>query len=153
MVESASVNLRPARPDEAAAIADLVRRAYAIYAPRMDRPPAPVLADYPALISRGVVDVLPDGDRLVGVLVMWPEGDHLFVENIAIDPADQGKGIGRQLMRFAESRAQALGLTAVELYTNVVMTENLAFYARLGFVEVDRRQDEGYQRVFMRKVL
>lgn len=33
------------------------------------------------------------------------------------------------------------------------MTENRAFYARLGFEEVDRRIDAGYHRVFLRKVL
>jgi ribosomal protein S18 acetylase RimI-like enzyme len=41
----------------------------------------------------------------------------------------------------------------VRLYTNEVMVENLAFYQRLGFVEVERRMDEGYRRVFLRKSL
>ncbi|MHB8577621.1 MAG: GNAT family N-acetyltransferase [Dehalococcoidia bacterium] len=145
--------LRQAWPEEAAAIAALVQRAYAKYVTRMDHAPAPMLADYPALIDAGVVYVVPRGERLAGVVVMWPEGDHLFLENIAVDPADQGTGLGRQLMQFVDQHARALGLAAVELYTNEVMTENLAFYPRLGFIGVARRMEAGYRRVFMRKNL
>ncbi len=97
--------------------------------------------------------IVPGKDKLAAILVMWPERDHLLVENIAVEPADQGRGLGRQLMHCVDQHAWSLRLAAVELYTNAVMTENLAFYARLGFVEVARRRDAGYQRVFMRKYL
>jgi ribosomal protein S18 acetylase RimI-like enzyme len=33
------------------------------------------------------------------------------------------------------------------------MTQNLAFYRRLGFEETGRRSDEGYRRVFLQKML
>jgi hypothetical protein len=33
------------------------------------------------------------------------------------------------------------------------MTENIAYYRRLGYEEVERRVDEGFRRVFMKKVL
>jgi hypothetical protein len=33
------------------------------------------------------------------------------------------------------------------------MTENLAFYAKLGFEEIDRRLKDGYRRVYFRKSL
>jgi hypothetical protein len=33
------------------------------------------------------------------------------------------------------------------------MTENIALYARLGFVETGRGQEAGYERVFMTKRL
>jgi hypothetical protein len=39
------------------------------------------------------------------------------------------------------------------LYTNEVMTENLAIYARLGYHETARRTEGGYSRVFMTKEL
>ena len=56
-------------------------------------------------------------------------------------------------MAFAEQYARERGLRELRLYTNKVMVENLAFYQRLGFVEVERRVDDGYHRVFMRKSL
>ena len=44
---------RPARPDEARALRDLVRAAYAIYIPRLGHEPAPMLDDYAARIAAG----------------------------------------------------------------------------------------------------
>jgi hypothetical protein len=41
----------------------------------------------------------------------------------------------------------------VTLYTNEAMVENLRLYRRLGFVETDRRVEDGYRRVFFRKSL
>ena len=77
----------------------------------------------------------------------------LELENVAVDPAEQGLGHGRALVAFAESHARALGLTAVELYTNEAMVENLQLYPRLGFVETGRRVEDGYRRVYFRKTL
>ena len=60
---------------------------------------------------------------------------------------------GRRDLVFAERRAREAGLAALDLYTNEAMRENLALYSRLGFVEVGRRDDAGYRRVFLRKTL
>jgi ribosomal protein S18 acetylase RimI-like enzyme len=56
-------------------------------------------------------------------------------------------------MEFAERQASARGLRRMTLYTNEVMTENLAIYARLGYRETARRSESGYSRVFMAKDL
>jgi GNAT superfamily N-acetyltransferase len=153
MSDSRQDTIRHATPGEAAAVAEIVQAAYAMYIPRMDQKPAPMLADYDARIAGGQVWVMAGPDRLRGVLVMWPEEGRLFLENLAVHPDDQGKGIGRQLLAYADDYARGLGLPAVELYTNEVMTENLAYYPRLGFVEVERRTEDGYRRVYMRKQL
>ena len=39
------------------------------------------------------------------------------------------------------------------LVTHEVMTENQAIYARLGYVEIDRRAEDGYRRIYMEKPL
>jgi len=41
----------------------------------------------------------------------------------------------------------------VYLYTNELMVENIALYVRHGYVEYERRQEQGFRRVFMRKAL
>jgi len=46
-----------------------------------------------------------------------------------------------------------LGLKRVSLYTNEHMYENLALYPRLGYVEVGRHSEHGFQRVFFVKEL
>ena len=56
-------------------------------------------------------------------------------------------------MYFAEQRARQSRLPRLALYTNEVMTENLALYTRLGYRETARRSEDGYQRVFMEKAL
>jgi ribosomal protein S18 acetylase RimI-like enzyme len=145
------IHLRPARPEEAEAIRALVRTAYALYVPRMDREPAPMLADYGALVAQGIVTVACEGDAMLGILVCYPRGDHLHVENVAVVPAAQGRGVGRLLLAEAERLARARGLARVELYTNAVMTENFPFYAALGYEQVGRGREAGYERVFFRK--
>ena len=39
------------------------------------------------------------------------------------------------------------------LYTNAGMTENIALYAKIGYVEYARSAQHGHPRVFMRKML
>ena len=143
--------IRPARADEAEWARALVRHAYALYVPRMGKEPAPMLADYAALIEAGEVQVLVEGGKPVALVVLRPDEDALFIENIAVDPAIQRKGHGRALLAFAEREARRLGLTALRLYTNAAMTENLTYYPRLGFRETDRREEDGYKRVFFEK--
>ena len=115
----------------------------------MDRPPAPVLDDHGDAVRAGQVWVL--GSPVCGVIALVRQGDSLLVENVAVDPAAQRRGLGRLLMEFAERQAAARGLSRVALYTNEVMTENLAIYSRLGYRETGRRTDGGYRRVFMEK--
>jgi ribosomal protein S18 acetylase RimI-like enzyme len=145
--------LRPAAAADLADIARITAAAYAIYEPRIGRPPAPVLADHAALVAAGEVWVADAGDRPAGVLVVRPRGTTLLLESVAVDPDRQGQGIGRILIGHAERLAAEAGLEAVELYTNAAMTENLTLYPRLGYIETGRRHERGYDRVYFRKAV
>ena len=145
--------IRPAEAGEDEPVTRCVRAAYAKYVERIGREPAPMLADYAALIRRGVVYVLAEGDTVAGVLVVEPVDDAVLVENVAVHPSRQGSGLGHELMRFVEEFAHENGMAKVDLYTNERMTENIAFYKKLGYRDIDRRLDDGYQRVFMSKEL
>jgi ribosomal protein S18 acetylase RimI-like enzyme len=143
--------IRSARPDEAEWARALARRAYALYVPRMGKEPAPMLADYGALIAADQVRVLEDAGSPAALMVIFPKKDALFIENIAVDPAIQRKGHGRALLAFAEREARRLGFKFLRLYTNAAMTENLTYYPNLGFRETERREEDGYNRVFFEK--
>ena len=130
-----------------------MREAYALYVPRSGREPAPMTADYAELVGRDEVWVAEEGGDVAGVLVLRPRPASLFLENVAVAPARQGRGIGSALLAFAEEHARSLGLGEITLYTNDRMTENLRFYLARGYVETDRRFDEGFHRVFFRKTL
>lgn len=148
-----SVEIRPATPEDELAVRAVVHTACAIYLTRMDRPPAPMLADYGRLIAEGCVTAAVSDGVVVGVLVAYPRGDHLHVETVAVAPERQGGGIGRELMATAEDAARERGLAGVELYTNAVMMEALPFYAALAYEVAGRGEEDGYDRIFFRKKL
>ena len=56
-------------------------------------------------------------------------------------------------MEFAEQEAGRRALGRIALVTHEAMTENQAIYARLGYVEVGRRAEDGYRRIYMEKLL
>jgi ribosomal protein S18 acetylase RimI-like enzyme len=111
-------SIRPAERGDAAVVRDLVRMAYSKYVERLGKEPAPMLEDYDALIRAGEVWVWDESGEVLGVLVMRPADDHLFVDNVAVASGHQGRGLGRELLAFAEDRAEREGLPEVRLYTN-----------------------------------
>jgi GNAT superfamily N-acetyltransferase len=142
---------RRATATDLPAIKALIDAAYARYLTRMDKPPGPMLRDYGPSVEAGTTWVT--GSPITAVLTLYPRGDHLLVENIAVHPGAQGRGLGRVLMSFAEEEAARRGLTRLTLFTHEVMTENQAIYARLGYTEVERRAENGYRRIYMEKRL
>ena len=106
--------------------------------------------DYSAKAQRGTIFVADDGQN-AGLIVLIAKLDHLLVENVAVDPPRQGKGLGRVLLDFAEGYARERGLSELRLYTHEVMAENLVFYPRLGFREYARRSEHGFRRVYFSK--
>jgi GNAT superfamily N-acetyltransferase len=149
---SSPPTIRPAVEADVPEVRACVLEAYTIYLDRLDRPPAPMHDDYEARVREGYVFVASDGP-VFGVVVLIPRPDHLFLENMAVRLAHQGQGTGTRLLGFAESRARALGLPEVRLYTNARMTENLRFYRARGYREIGRRVENGYDRVFLSKRL
>lgn len=127
--------------------------AYALYVPRMGKKPAPMVADFRCQIAAGQVYVVDAGGQVAGFIVLYRRREHLHIENVAVFPANQGQGLGGAMLSFAEDEAKRQGVSSIELYTNVKMTENLELYPRLGYVETDRREEDGFSRVFYRKTL
>lgn len=144
---------RLADPGDLQAVEALVRAAYTPYVARIGREPGPMLDDYRALIADGVVRLAIEADAILGLLVVLPEADALLLDNIAVAPDAQGRGVGKRLMAIAEDIARARGYSAIKLYTNEMMTENIAIYTRLGYVETHRVEEQGFRRVYMRKAL
>lgn len=145
--------IRAAVASDAATVRRIVQAAYTPYIARIGRPPGPMLDDYPSRIAAGQTWVAEDGGRVVGVLVLEERADGLLLDNVAVDLGWQGRGIGRALIGFAEAKARKLGWREIRLYTHALMTENQALYHRLGFREVFRVVEKGFDRVYMAKPL
>jgi len=141
--------IRPADAADLPAVERIVRTAYTKYIARIGKPPGPMLDDYAALVRAHCVWVA--GAPVAGVIVLVGEDDHLLLDNVAVDPAAQGSGVGRALIGFAEAEARRRGYGEMRLYTHATMTENIALYGRTGWVETGRGEQDGFDRVFFRK--
>jgi ribosomal protein S18 acetylase RimI-like enzyme len=144
------MRIRAAEAGDIEPVKACVDAAFGSYVARLGRPPAPMLADYGALVAGGKVQVIGEG-RVVGLIVYYPRGDHIHVETVAVLPEARGKGFGRALMAHAEAAASRLRLAAVELYTHALMTENITYYNALGYREIRRGDEDGFPRVHFRK--
>jgi ribosomal protein S18 acetylase RimI-like enzyme len=147
------VVVRRAVPDDARAVGELVRAAYAHYVARIGQEPYPMTLDYAVVVAGGNTWVAQDDVRLVGVLVLEHAADHVLVENLAVLPGAQGAGIGSRLLRHAEDEARARGVPEVRLYTHELMTENRAYYPRRGYRETHLSGDTPWRRAFFSKRL
>jgi GNAT superfamily N-acetyltransferase len=145
--------VRPATATDLSGVVACVEAAFEKYVARIGKPPAPMLADYAALIAAGRVQVLTDAGGVAGVLVLEADARRLFVDVMAVRPERQRCGFGRRLMGFAEAMARGKGIDRIELYTHERMLEALSFYRGLGYVETGRRIEDGYARVYLRKTV
>ncbi|MDE2198863.1 MAG: GNAT family N-acetyltransferase [Rhodospirillales bacterium] len=148
-----SAEMRLATENDLERVEAIVRAAYAHYIARIGREPGPMLDDYAALIAAKRVLLAERDGGVEGVLVLLPQDDAMLLDNIAVAPGAQGRGLGRFMMAFAERRAVEAGYNAIKLYTNEAMTENIALYGRLGYAETHRATEKGLRRVYMRKAL
>jgi ribosomal protein S18 acetylase RimI-like enzyme len=145
--------IRIGRHHDASVVRDVVHAAYSHYISRIGKPPSPMLDDYARRIADGQTWVIEDAGRIVGVLVLEEMQSGFLLDNVAVLPGSQGKGHGRALVEFAEAEARRRGYDAIHLYTHALMTENIALYCRLGFLETHRVSERGYDRVYMTKHL
>jgi GNAT superfamily N-acetyltransferase len=147
------ISFRAARPAEAETLRTIAAAAYQLYVPRIGRAPAPMTADYDTAIRDGQAWVAAEDGQVAGFVILVAQPGYLLLENVAVLPTAQGRGIGAGLLAIAEERARSLGLHEIRLYTNEMMTENLTYYPRHGYTETHRMRQDGFQRVFFRKRL
>lgn len=116
-----------------------------------------MLADYYDLMQSHQIYVLcqDETSAIVGSIVLGlPQGSSsVDINNLVVDPSQQGRGFGKALMMCAEDVARDNSRTSLDLYTNVKMYENFALYNRMGFKEIGRRTESGYERVYFKKDL
>jgi ribosomal protein S18 acetylase RimI-like enzyme len=147
------IQRRQAVSADAAAISDCVAKAYGPWELRIGRKPWPMLQDYAAVIRDELVTVAHAAEHVVGVLVLSHTSEGLRIENVAVHPTWQGFGVGKMLLLHAEQESRRLQCGDLYLYTNELMAENIALYAKNGYVEYARREEQGFSRVFMRKAI
>src|SRR2546421_5013506 len=125
--------LRQAVATDALAIQELTREAYAKWVPVIGREPMPMTADYVDAVRKHRFDLLYVEGKLAALIETILKADHLLIENVAVSPPFQGRGLGRKLMAHAENVAASLGFSEIKLYTNKLFAENVQLYGKLGY--------------------
>jgi ribosomal protein S18 acetylase RimI-like enzyme len=110
---------------------------------------------FTAELERGDVYVALDGERIVGAIRTKPQNKDLYIHTIAVDPPQQGTGVGSWLLHRIDEVARAGGLGGLSLETAELAVANIRLYHRHGFEIVSRGPpDHGldpHTRVYMVK--
>ena len=74
-----------------------------------------------------------DGERIVGFVGVWFTKDQLHVVTIAVDPAEQGKGIGQRLLLACHDIAADADFDSIALEVRASNARAQRLYERFGF--------------------
>lgn len=91
-------------------------------------------AGYPAWVSVHQGEVTG-----YAIVMMAPDVAHLLV--IGVDPAHQGKGVGRRLIELVEGQARQKGLTVMVLEVRKSNHQAKGFYRHMGYQTFSIRKD------------
>jgi ribosomal protein S18 acetylase RimI-like enzyme len=98
------------------------------------------IVDSPASILLVAVDHEDDDAVLGSLTLVWfriPTGVRAWIEDVVVDEAARGKGVGEALSRHAIDRAALLGAKTVDLTSRPKRVAANRLYQRIGFVERD----------------
>ena len=105
--------------------------------------PAPTESELATIIGQEACDVIVarDGNTIVGSLTLVvfpiPTGIRAWIEDVVVDEAARGKGVGEALNTFALQRARERGAKTVDLTSRPSREAANRLYQRLGFVARD----------------
>lgn len=88
------------------------------------------------MMAKGCILVAEDGEgHLLASVYVERRGKRGYLGMLAVDPARQGRGLGRRMVEAAESRFRRQGCEAVDITVLSLRPELPPLYRRLGFVE------------------
>ncbi|MEO6124930.1 MAG: GNAT family N-acetyltransferase [Ilumatobacteraceae bacterium] len=102
--------------------------------------PPPTAAEVAEMIAAPASDVLvaSDGDTVLGALTLIvfriPTGVRAWIEDVVVDSAARGRGVGERLNAFALEVARARGAKTVDLTSRPSREAANRLYQRIGFV-------------------
>lgn len=100
------------------------------------------------------VHVATVGEEIAGVMILFLDGVlNGYIQTIGVHPDFRSRGVGRQMMTFAEERIFRTSPN-VFLCVSSFNAEAQKFYERLGYQRVGELPDfvtQGYSEILMRK--
>jgi len=102
----------------------------------------------------GLFVVARDGTAVVGCgAVQWLDDATAEIKRMWVDPGRRGIGLGRRLLAHLESQVADSGRRVVRLDTNSSLPEAVNMYRTLGYVDIDRYNDNPYAHHWFEKSL
>src|SRR5918995_562688 len=77
----------------------------------------------------------PEPGTVIGCVYLECRGERAYFGMLSIDPARQGRGLGRQLIDAVEARARARGCRFMDIHIVNLREELPAYYRRFGYIE------------------
>jgi GNAT superfamily N-acetyltransferase len=102
----------------------------------------------------GVFVVALLADVVVGCgAIQYIDATTAEIKRMWVDPSRRGIGLGRRLVRRLEAEVRTSGRSRVVLDTNDALTEAITMYGRLGYVAIERYNDNPYAHRWFEKWL
>lgn len=94
-------------------------------------PSQEIVVDY---LKRGICFIAEQESQIVGVYVLLATKPHTVeLVNVAVEPAWQGKGVGKKLVFHAIEMAKKEGYKTIEVGTGNSSLDQLGLYQKCGF--------------------
>ena len=150
---TAGLEFRRAGPADAAIIRSITRAAYAKWIAVIGREPLPMTFDYDLAVLTHQIQLAVLGSDIAGLIELVEMPDYVLIENLAVSPGFQGKGIGASLLQKGEHIAAAGHRQTIRLYTNSMFTQNIRFYTSKGYAVTSEEPFKGGRITHMAKHL
>jgi ribosomal protein S18 acetylase RimI-like enzyme len=112
----------------------LINRAFAVERFFVDRDRI-TLAQVAGYLTSGTFLIVDGAGELAACVYLEPHGDRAYIGMLAVQPGQQGRGLGGRMMDAAERRAASLGCRAVDIRVVNLREELPPFYRARGYVE------------------
>jgi ribosomal protein S18 acetylase RimI-like enzyme len=122
-------------------VSDELVDAFSSLVPQLSSASPPSAAELSAIVDSPATSLLVarDGDAIVGTLTLAvfpiPTGVRAWIEDVVVDEAARGRGVGEALTLEAVTLARAAGARSVELTSRATREAANRLYRRLGFEE------------------
>jgi ribosomal protein S18 acetylase RimI-like enzyme len=137
--------IRKAEISDAKELETLMKSAYSIYTELLKGEVLPPMeADYMDEIMNYPTWIMEYEECMAGGLIMYFDDENASLSNIAVSPIFKGMGFGRALIEFAENTARERGYESLSLATHIKLLDNIAYYSKLGYEEMERDNNKVY---------